>query len=114
MNHTPVEPTDTDVTETVRRKARRMLRARRQRSDFWHSLAHVGVLGWMFVLPLVASVLLGRHLADKFGHDGFALGGLFAGLAAGSYATWKAIRRAMHDVEQDEADAESDDAEEST
>lgn len=92
------------VSEEVRTKARRMARARRQPFRLWRSLAHAGVLGWMFVLPLVAFALLGRWAATATGIRALSLLGLLVGLVTGAAGAWRAIQRAMVEPDADTLD----------
>ena len=85
----------------VARKARRMLHARRSGASLWHHLAHVGVLGWLFVMPVVLGLFLGRLLAARLGTQAPLFGGLFLGLGVGAYVVWRQLRRAL-DEEEDE------------
>lgn len=84
-----------DYPAQVRRKAERMSRARQQRDAAWRHLVHVGVLGWVFVLPVVAGVAAGRLLARVTGVRALALVGLLVGLALGGFAAWREIRHSM-------------------
>ena len=43
--------------EKVRGKVERLARARQQREGFWRHVAHVGSLGFVFVLPLVGGAV---------------------------------------------------------
>lgn len=90
----PTPPRDT-VSETVRRKADRMRAARRRRPSLFRELAHVGVLGWIFVLPVVALTAVGRVAATTWDQPGLGLVGLGVGLFAGGWATYRAIRRSL-------------------
>ena len=98
MTHVAQEPTDAQATEMVRHKAERMARARRERRNFWRTLSHVGVLGWLFVLPLVVGVAVGRYLADTTGYGIYVLVGLVVGLLVGGYVAWKAVQAALAEV----------------
>lgn len=92
-------------TSEVRRKAERMARARRGRESMWRYLAHVGVLGWMFILPVVLGAAGGHLLARWTGIRFLAVVGLLFGLAAGSYVAWRQVRHSLEDAE-DEAKAD--------
>lgn len=83
----------------VRGKARRLSRARRRKGGFWRHFAHVGSLGFVFVLPLVGGALLGRYLADYTGRPRIALAMLLLGLLAGAFASWRLIRQGL--IEED-------------
>jgi len=89
-------------TGPVRRKALRMLRARRQRVSPWRALLHVGVLGWVFVLPVVLGVVGGRLVELHLGLRGATLGGLLLGVVAGAYAAWRQIRQSLAEGDDEE------------
>lgn len=81
----------------IREKADRLSRARRQKSGFWRHVAHVGSLGFVFVLPLVAGAALGRVVAERTGRPGLALLLLVAGLAVGAVGSWRMIRTSLEE-----------------
>lgn len=94
----------------VRKKAQRMARARRSHDPMWRYLAHVGVLGWMFILPVVLGAAGGRLLARWTGMRWLAVVGLLAGLGTGAYVAWRQVRRSLEDAEhEDEPPADSPD-----
>lgn len=95
----PGSSKDEDSLKQVRAKADRMARARRGRSTLWRSLVHVGTLGWLFILPLVALTALGRSLGMHFGQRAYAIAGLLAGLVLGGYLVWRNLR---HSLEEDD------------
>lgn len=90
---------DEDQLATIRRKSERMRRGRRQRDNIWSYLANVGVLGWLFIVPVIAFVLLGRWIGDQFGHDWHAIIGLLIGLFVGAGLAWRAVSRAIDEPE---------------
>lgn len=79
----------------VREKAKRLASARQQSAGFWRHVAHVGSLGFVFVLPLVAGAALGRVVAVWTGRPGWALGLLLVGLIVGAVASWRLIRESI-------------------
>lgn len=90
-----------DYPREVRRKAERMARARRSHNSMWRYLAHVGVLGWMFILPVVLGAAGGRLLARWTGIRLLALAGLLAGLGTGAYVAWRQVRQSLEDAEDE-------------
>lgn len=80
------------VSEIVRRKAERMARSRAATSSLWRHLAHVGVLGWVFVLPVVLGAVVGRLLMRSTGQKPLALAPLLLGVLLGAYAVWRQVR----------------------
>lgn len=86
-----------EYVREVREKARRLARARRQEGSLWRHVAHVGSLGFVFVLPLVAGAALGRLVAQRTGQSGFAVALLLVGLVVGAFASWRLIRLSLED-----------------
>lgn len=84
-----------DYEGQVRRKAERMAASRRRRHLAWRNLAHVGVLGWVLVLPIVAGALLGGLLVRWTGIRPLGLLGLLLGVLAAAYAAWREIRGSL-------------------
>lgn len=93
----------TSLSEAVRRKARRMAAGRARRESPFRHLLHVGALGWMFVLPVVAGAFAGRALATATGRAAYGVGPLAAGIAIGAYIVWRQVRQSLRD------DADQDD-----
>jgi ATP synthase protein I len=91
---------DEDYVREVRRKARRLARARKRRGGFWRHLAHVGSLGFVFVLPVLAGAALGRVVAEKTNRPGVALVMLFVGLVTGGYASWRLIQQSLSEGDE--------------
>lgn len=93
-------PTPTPESEAVRRKAHRMRLARRSSASLWRHLAHVGVLGWLFILPVVLGLFLGRLVSLRVGGTAPLLVGLGLGLLVGGYVTWRQVRRSLDDDDE--------------
>lgn len=85
----------TPELETIRKKARRLGLARARHGSAWRHLAQVGVLGWLFILPVLLGVFLGHLVAVRTGGQAPLLVGLFGGLAIGAYVAWRQIRRSI-------------------
>jgi ATP synthase protein I len=86
--------------QEVRRKAARMARGRARGATPWRHLVHVGVLGWMFILPVVGGAFLGGALARITGRAMFAIGPLLLGVAAGAYGVWRQVRGSLRDDDE--------------
>lgn len=96
-----------DFRTSVKRKADRMAAARRRGDSFWTALVHVGALGWVFVLPVVAGAVAGRSLARAVGQPALAVAPLALGIALGAYLVWWQLRRTVvDDADQDPAPSE--------
>ena len=91
-----VEPYD----ETVRRKAERMARARRRRTAFWRQIAHVGALGWTFVLPVLGGALVARTIEQRWDRPGLALLALVVSVVLGGIAVWLQVRGDVGEAER--------------
>jgi len=76
-------------------------RRRRQRREgpaeertFFRSLAVIGTLGWMIVLPTLGGLAFGRWLDGRFASGIFWTGTmLFVGLAIGCRLAWNRMHR---------------------
>ncbi|MCA9623429.1 MAG: AtpZ/AtpI family protein [Myxococcales bacterium] len=79
----------------LERKVERMRRARQRKGTAWMSLVHVGALGWMLVLPVLAGVGIGYVFAKRFGHPWPAALGLALGLCVGVYVVWRSVDRSL-------------------
>ena len=91
MSESGREPHGPDLAATVRRRAGRDERGRREgEPTLMRQLAAVGVLGWIVVVPLLAGVALGRWL-DRLWHGGitFTAAWLLLGLAIGCWSAWR-------------------------
>ena len=81
----------------VRGKARRLLRARQREGGFWRHVAHVGSLGFVFALPLVAGAALGHVVAERTGRPVFGLALLLLGLLVGAFGSWRLIWQGLRE-----------------
>ena len=100
-----------DVAAEVRRKAERLLRSRRTRSPFWSQLVHVGVLGWMFILPTVLFAAAGHLVGRATGRNGWAVAGVVIGVLVGAYVAWRHVAPTLEDPEPRAAPDETDERE---
>jgi ATP synthase protein I len=85
----------------VRRKASRVVAARRRRDPRWRHAANVGVLGWLLVLPLLGGAFAGRFLAARTGVPRLALAGLLVGLAIGVLLVARQLRASLRSGDDD-------------
>lgn len=89
----------------VRRKVERAEAARRHRLHLWRNVAQVGVLGWLFILPALALVELGRAAGQALHVPALAPLGLVAGLLLGAYLVYRVVRRSLDDEASSSQDA---------
>lgn len=88
---------EVDSVNTVRRKVDRLRRARGQKHSLFRALAHVGVLGWLMILPLVGFTALGHALDVMFAMRSLALSGVLLGLVIGGYLVWRSVDRELEE-----------------
>lgn len=87
--------TPEEAVDEIRRKAERMVEARRRRVATWENLVHVGALGFLVVVPTALGAALGRLAGRSLGSPSLALAGLLLGLFLGGYAAWRHIRSSL-------------------
>jgi len=93
MTSRPEHPEHLDEAVKKRRERRERWQREGERS-IGQNLALIGALGWIIVIPTLASIFLGRWLDRLFGSGIFwTLGLLFAGLAIGCSLAWRRIHR---------------------
>jgi ATP synthase protein I len=83
------------VTASLLGPVRTHRRRRERRSDgsFLRSVALVGAIGWLIVVPTVAGAFVGRFLDRKL-QSGILFSAALIGLGAalGSWAAWRRVR----------------------
>lgn len=92
MTEQSTEPPDHDplVTEVQRRSARHELWLREGDMSVGRRLAQIGVLGWIFVLPMLAGLFVGRWLDARLDAGIFWTAPLLLlGLCLGGWTAWK-------------------------
>jgi ATP synthase protein I len=73
----------------IEKSARGLLKAREEKSGFWHYASVFGIGGWLFAIPVVAGAYLGRYLDGKIaGGRSWTLTFIILGIAAGIYNLW--------------------------
>lgn len=96
---------DDAMVAQIRRKAERLARSRRRPPSFWRQLGNVGVLGWLFILPLVGFMGLGHWLGRRVELPWLGLAGGALGLFAGGYGVYRAMRKSLDEAESSEAES---------
>lgn len=87
--------TDDATGETVKRKASEIRRERRKKPVFWKHLAQVGVLGWVFILPVIGLAWIGHAVAEAAGVLWPAVVGVISGVFLGAYLVWRNVRDSL-------------------
>lgn len=90
---------DDDARRQVEGKVARLQAARASHVGVWRHLAHVGVLGWVFILPVIGGVVIGRWLSRWLETSLPTLVGILAGVLAGGVGVWLQLRRSLDDDE---------------
>lgn len=86
------------MEERVRRKERRMIRARREGDrGVWFGLGMFGLVGWSVAIPTVLCILLGVYLDRRFENRiAWTLNCLFIGIVIGCLNAWYWVKRESH------------------
>jgi predicted F0F1-ATPase subunit len=83
-----------DMQRAVARDVRRHVRRETSGATFWRSLSLLGTVGWSIALPVAGGALAGWILDRRYGTGALCtLLLLSAGVAAGAFLAWNAIRR---------------------
>lgn len=96
-----------DLVNTVKAKATRKLRARRNVTlGVWFGLGMVGLIGWSVVIPTLMGAALGMWLdKHQIGQHSWTLALLMAGLTLGCFNAWHWVSkedRAMREEDKDD------------
>jgi ATP synthase protein I len=80
---------DKKFSEDVDKSAKELLKARKEKTSFWHYTYVIGVGGWLFVIPIVAGAYLGRYLDKKTeGGISWTITFIIIGIVIGIYNIW--------------------------
>lgn len=80
---------NTKFSRDVKKSAKELMEARKEKMSFWHYASVVGVGGWLFVIPVVGGAYLGRYLDKKMGSGILWTAALIViGIAIGIYNIW--------------------------
>lgn len=98
-----------DLVNTVKAKATRKLRARRNVTPgVWFGLGMVGLIGWSVVIPTLMGAALGMWLdKHQIGQHSWTLALLMAGLTLGCFNAWHWVSKedsAMREEQEDKDD----------
>ena len=86
---------DTAFQDVVERKARRRMKARREKDrGIWFGLGMFGLVGWTVAIPSIIGLALGLWIDSRSGSRySWGLMGLFAGVILGCIGAWRWIKR---------------------
>lgn len=99
MNHDP------SLSETVRKKAERLERAkRRDAGRGFRELFRTGALGWMLILPAVLFAFLARWAFHETHQRWLSVLLLGVGLAIGIAGVVRQVRRSLEEREEEHDD----------
>jgi len=92
-------PTESGMGETIGKKAKRKLRARRGKErDAWFWLGMFGLVGWSVAIPSVGGIALGLWLDGRYsGETSWTLTFLIIGVALGCINAWYWIKQESED-----------------
>jgi len=66
--------------------------SKKRRKEFWKYLTRVTVIGWLFVIPVVAGAYLGRYLDTRYASNiSWTITLIIIGVAVGIYNAWHFI-----------------------
>lgn len=85
----------------VSRKVHRLRLARKSGDTVWRHLAHMGVLGWLMILPILLGLWVGRVIARSTGSPVPLLLGLFSGLGVGAYVVFRQVRSSLEEKDDE-------------
>lgn len=76
-------------SKNIEKSAKELVKARKEKTGFWHYASMIGAGGWLFVVPVVAGAYLGRFLDNKMKGDiSWTLTFIILGIGVGIYNIW--------------------------
>ncbi len=106
LRHSGKPVLDEALLDAVAARARRKLRARRQRDGVWLGLGTFGLIGWSVAVPMLVGLAFGVAIDQRAsGRHSWTLMLLMVGLALGCFNAWLWIerqRRAIRSERQDD------------
>ncbi len=83
---------DNGFREEIESSVRDYKASKKKRKDFWKYLSRVTVIGWLFVIPVVAGAYLGRYLDARYASNtSWTITLIIIGVAVGIYNVWHFI-----------------------
>jgi len=83
--------TQKEFQKNIKKKAT-ILEKWRKKGLFWGTLAAIGTVGWMIVLPAVIGGYLGKFIDEEYNSPGeisWSITFLLIGLGIGIYSVWR-------------------------
>jgi ATP synthase protein I len=111
MSELPGPQNRRDLSERVRRKEARKMRARRRKDRrIWFGLGMFGLVGWSVALPTLIGLAVGIWIDATWPQIpySFTLMGLIGGLLAGLYSAWHWVNSEGNIIEREEKDEKSE------
>lgn len=85
---------EAERAERMARSVRRWRERREARGTIVRSLAVIGTLGWLMIVPMLLGAFVGRWLDRRFGTGIFWSATLiFVGAAGGGYFVWQRVHQ---------------------
>ena len=78
-----------NFSKDIEKSAKDLMRARKEKTGFWHYASFIGLWGWLFVIPVVAGAYLGRYLDKKIrSGTSWTITFIIIGIFLGIYNVW--------------------------
>jgi ATP synthase protein I len=92
------------LTQTVGEKARRKLKAQRDKDrSVWSGLGMFGLIGWSIVVPTLAGAAVGIWLDEKYPQSfSWTLSLLILGLFSGCLLAWQWVQKEHKDINEED------------
>lgn len=95
MTHDQERKRDEAVGALIEKKADDLAKKRDRKPPILRHLAHVGVLGWIFILPVVLLAWLGHEVSLVLNATWPAVFALLLGVAIGAYGVWRNVSESL-------------------
>lgn len=78
--------------EEIESSVKKYKTSKKKRKEFWTYISRITVVGWLFVIPVVAGAYLGRYLDRRYGSNvSWTITLIIIGVAVGIYNAWRFI-----------------------
>ncbi len=76
-------------SEEIESSVKNYKTSKKKRKDFWKYVSRVSIIGWLFVIPVVAGAYLGRYLDARYASNtSWTITLIIIGVAIGIYNVW--------------------------